>query len=168
MAKQKFRELTPYQARFVREYIQCNCAQKAIIAAGYKGRGPRQRGWYLLHSIPAVVEAIAAFRKAIVTEGKYGFEKAMDETERAINFAMEHKAPNAIPRLIELRMKMNGLLVERIDIHVQPIDISAALAEAKNRAAIAHEKECENVSILQAAPVAIQDMREPIEDAKEV
>ena len=65
----------------------------------------------------------------------YTVETAMTELDAAMAFAETHKSAMALSRLIEIRCKLNGLLVERLEIKSY-VDIGQALEEAKRRARV--------------------------------
>ena len=56
----------------------------------------------------------------------------MKEAESAAAFAREHKNPMALVKATELRAKLSGLLIDRLEV-VPPDDLKAALLEARTR-----------------------------------
>lgn len=67
-------------------------------------------------SVPSVVERVAEIRAAMVKEIIYDAAAAMKEAEAAIAFARETRNANALVKAIELRAKLQGLLIDKHDI----------------------------------------------------
>jgi len=61
----------------------------------------------------------------------YDCAAAMADIAEAEAFARLNKSAMAVSRLVELRCRLNGLLVDRIE--VKTVDIGSALEEAKRR-----------------------------------
>jgi len=110
------RKLTPKQAAFVAEYLKDSNGTRAAIVAGYGEKNAKQTAWKLLHKIPAVVDAVAAARTEVQEQAIYNLQAAMDEAEKTIEFARETKNANAMAKAVELRAKLNGLLIDRHDV----------------------------------------------------
>jgi phage terminase small subunit len=139
------KKLTPRQAKFVSEYLIDGNAARAAVAAGYATSDAKHRGWKLLNHCEAVKRAIDNARNTITQQGVYNLEKAMTETEHAIAFAVSTKSASAIPRLLELRMKLHGLLKERHDVNVRRIDIASILREARARVYVEKDETPEEI-----------------------
>ncbi len=120
------KELTPVQAKFVAEYLKHGDGAAAARASGYTGKSPKSKAYQLLHTCENVKSAIADARKALVTQGKYNLIKAMEEADDVIAFAKEHKNPNAYVKAVELKAKLNGLLIERHDMKMTGFHVSVA------------------------------------------
>lgn len=112
----KARKLTPKQATFVAEYLKDSNGTRAAIAAGYSPRNARHQAWELLHKQPSVVEALEETRKASAKKAEYNLDTAMKEAEEAIEFSKNTKNANAYVKAVELRTKLNGLLIEKHDV----------------------------------------------------
>lgn len=80
---------------------------------------------------PAVAQAIAKVR----TEGRklaaYDLAQAMKEADDAAKFAKLHKNPMANVKAVELRSRLSGLLVDKVE--VVSVDLTKALAAAEAR-----------------------------------
>lgn len=64
-------ELTPYQLRFVDEYMKCGNKRKAMLAAGYKGKGKRSTvtsSAAKMYNIPKVKAEIERRRQIIADQ----------------------------------------------------------------------------------------------------
>jgi phage terminase small subunit len=87
----------------------------AAKAAGYSDSYARVAA-HRLGKKPAVVQAIDSIR----TEGRgiagYGLVEAMKEAEDAAAFAKIHKIPMANVKACELRAKLSGLLIDRVEV----------------------------------------------------
>lgn len=64
---------------------------------------------------------------------QYGIQEAVQEVDRAIQFAYDKENPNAIAKLLEHKSKLYGLLVEKVDIKATYVDLKGALEAAKQR-----------------------------------
>lgn len=130
----KPRELTPRQAQFVAAYIaNGGNGVRAAIEAGYAEKSAAGRAHTLLTTAPAVIAAVAEMRAEIKQRGLYTVERAMVDLDAAAAFCRQHKQGTALVRAQELKMKLSGLLVEKIDLRVQPPDIAQVLIEARKR-----------------------------------
>lgn len=65
---------------------------------------------------PEVVKVMAETRLAIVEKVKYTAIEAMKEAEMTIQFARETENASAMVKAVELRSKLMGLLVDKIDL----------------------------------------------------
>jgi hypothetical protein len=123
MRKKWQRPLSEKQAKFVAELIATGSGSKAAIAAGYKNKSPRQAAANL-KQLPQVQEALAEARKEVISRGIYNLEKAMQEAEAAIEFAERTRNANAYVKAVELRSKLNGLLVEKVDVRASGFSLN--------------------------------------------
>jgi phage terminase small subunit len=110
------RELTERQQKFVSEYLKDENGTRAAKVAGYPENGAAQQAHRLLKKTPVVIDAIAQAKKDFSTKHEYTLDKAMKEAEAAIEFAIQTKNANAYVKAVELRTKLNGLLVEKHDV----------------------------------------------------
>lgn len=111
-------KLNHRQTLFVAAFLKHGNAAQAAREAGYNPETSNQTGYNLMNRdrYPAVTDAIKAAQKKVMEEGEYNLKKAMAECEDAMNFAKETKNANALAKAVELRTKLNGLLVEKHDI----------------------------------------------------
>lgn len=65
---------------------------------------------------PIVKALVAEAQKAVQAKINYGLEQAMQEAQDAIEFAKKTENANAYVKAVELRTKLNGLLVEKLDV----------------------------------------------------
>lgn len=64
-------ELTPYQLRFIDEYMKCGNKRQAMLNAGYKGKGKRSTvtsSAAKMYNVPKVREEIERRRKELAEE----------------------------------------------------------------------------------------------------
>lgn len=115
--------LNPRQMKFVTEYMKDANGARAAIAAGYSEKTARGAAYHLLHEAPAVIDAIDKARKAVQAKAQYNLQSAMDEAQEAIVFARETENANAYVKAVELRSKLNGLLVEKVDVRQSGLNI---------------------------------------------
>ncbi len=126
--------LNPKQAVFVAEYLKDSNGSRAAIAAGYSKHSASQVAYRLLNLSPAVMEAVKEARAIAMRKCEYSAEVAMREAEEAIEFAKETKNANALVKAVELRARLNGLIIDRIDQRMAVmVDLGEALREAKAR-----------------------------------
>lgn len=107
--------------RFVEHYLvpvdgKFNGAE-AARKAGYEARTANRTAVRLL-KIPAVRAAIDAARAEAAAASSYTVEKCMDELGTAMEFAYKTDNASAYVRAVELRGKLSGHLVDRVDARV--------------------------------------------------
>lgn len=135
MAGQK---LNLRKQRFVAEYMRNGGnGVQAAITAGYAPNNARTRAWRLTNQDEAVMAEIERAQKELAERTDYGAEQAMLELGDAIEFARKKDQATAMVRAIELRMKMAGLLNDKLDVNVSGrVDVLGAVLEAKQRAGV--------------------------------
>jgi hypothetical protein len=124
--------LKPKWAKFVAEYIKSGNASQSAVAAGLNER----QGKRLLRN-PLVIAEIDRLRKEIMAEGKFGLQKAMQEAEDGIKFAVQTENANAYATLVIHRAKLHGLVIDKADhrisgsfqINISGINPSRPVAE---------------------------------------
>jgi hypothetical protein len=109
--------LTPRKEAFAIEYLRTGAAKASAIAAGYSPKSASTSAARLLKD-PVVTAFVDAARERSVAVGAYTASQAMIELEDGMRFARDTKNATALARLIELRMKQAGLLVERADVRM--------------------------------------------------
>lgn len=120
------------QRQFIAAYQRGITATQAAIEAGYSPRSAAARGYHLL-AHPQVAAELARVQDKLAEEAGYNGDKCMAELDKAIEFAIATKQPNAYVKAIELRARLAGLLRDKIDITVERVDLAGALAEATER-----------------------------------
>lgn len=58
-------------------------------------------------------------QKSVQLAANYNAQVAIEEAQRGIEFAIATNNANAYAKFVELKMKMSGLLVEKIDVRGQ-------------------------------------------------
>jgi phage terminase small subunit len=124
-------KLPPRQARFVKEYVIVGIGAEAVRRAGYKTAEASNRA-YKLMKIPAVAAAIEAGRRDVASNARYDANAAMAELNSTIEYSKTQKNSMAVVKAVELKMKLCGLLIDRLEITEKP-NITGALIEAKRR-----------------------------------
>jgi hypothetical protein len=129
-----FAQLKPRHAVFVTEYLTGITATEAARRAGYSdaaGRASR-----LLTTNESVMRAIDAWRERQRLRGEYTVEKAMRETERGMVLAEKGNQMNAFVRAVELRARLHGLLVDKVEATIDTgPNLAQAIALARQRGA---------------------------------
>lgn len=120
-------KLTPKQIRFL-ELMASGIEQKqAGEQSGLRSSGSR----YRVLTNPVAQQYLSSLRaesRAIVA---YDIACAMQEAKEARDFAIEHENPMAVVKATELRAKLSGLLVDRVEIST--VDLTGALSRAEHR-----------------------------------
>jgi len=117
------------QQKFIEAVARGESVQQAARLAGFSPSYARKSSRLLKH--PAIAQAVAAIRTEARTVAAYGLVEAMKETESAAAFARLHKNPMALVKATELRAKLSGLLVDRVE--VVEVDLRGALDRAEAR-----------------------------------
>jgi hypothetical protein len=122
-------ELNDRQRKFVAEVARGVSAQDAARKAGFSPSYARKSSRLLKH--PGIAQAIAAIRAEGRTLVAYDLAAAMREAESAATFARMNKNSMALVKACELRAKLSGLLIERIE--TVAIDLKGSLEQARAR-----------------------------------
>lgn len=140
--------LTPQQEHFVRLVASGLKPSSAAQKAGYSASYARKAG-QLLH-VPTIARELKAVQTAVRDSIAYDASAAMKECAEAIAFAKQHKNANAYVKAVELRAKLSGLLVERIEVF--SMDMKGALEMAKRRVRhLTPNGEAENLDLIEDA-----------------
>jgi hypothetical protein len=127
-------KLTPKQQKFIAAWQTGIDGTHAAIGAGYSRKSARYTAYHLLNENAAVMAEVAKVRKQLAEDAKYNGEKCMAECDEGLAFAKATNNANALARLIELKAKLTGLLVQKIDLNVDSRPhVAEALAEARAR-----------------------------------
>jgi phage terminase small subunit len=131
----KRKSLTPRQVKFVAAYIEGHGGAESARLAGYSPASSRNRACELLNENETVMAAISEAQAALRKEANYNAEKSMVELDEKIKQATEAKQYSAVARLVELKMKLAGLLTEKKDapaanfmININGIDDTPAIS----------------------------------------
>lgn len=130
--------LTLRKQKFCSEYLtNGGNAAAAARAAGYAHDHASHQGWLLVNRDEAVKAELDRARAELTERTDYNAANAMEELGEVIDFARNTKNATAMARAVELRMRMAGLLVEKVDVNVSgEIDIVGALLEGRQRAGL--------------------------------
>lgn len=106
---------TPLQEKFLKAHAEGVGVLKAAEVAGYSK--PKSSLSTILNS-PAVAGALEERRKVVAEKIVYTAVEAMKEAEEGMKFARETRNANAYVKAVELRTKLQGLLVEKHDFRM--------------------------------------------------
>jgi len=120
------------EQRYAAGIIKGLTKKQAAIEAGFSV-SVAEHSVSKIHEKPAVQAAIQEARTEIRAAAVYDHAQAMAEAGEAIEFAKKHGNSMALVKAIELRSKLSGLLIERVEAKVAVVDIRSALEEAKGR-----------------------------------
>ena len=102
--------LTPEMRRFVEEYIKLGSVRGAAMLAGITYS--RGQGYMRLPQVDALIESRF---KDLQQETGYTQEKALEEAEFARQFSQKKGNSMALVKAVELKAKIAGLLIEKVD-----------------------------------------------------
>ena len=117
--------LTPKQESFAQAVVsgmtQSDAYRSAYSAGKMKAETIQRKACELMKDgkITARVEEL---RKPVVEKLQYDLEKAMGEAQEAFEVARDKENGGAMVAAVTLRAKLNGLLVERKEITINPIE----------------------------------------------
>jgi hypothetical protein len=117
------------QQKFIDAMARGLSAQEAARHAGFSPSYARKSSRLLKQ--PMIASAIAGIRMEGRKLAAYGLSEAMKEAEAVCAFAKLHKNAMAYCKGTELRAKLSGLLIDRIE--VVPVDLRGALDRAEAR-----------------------------------
>jgi hypothetical protein len=112
-------QLTAQQAMFVTEVMAGTDRVDAVIKAtkgGIARVNASSRATRWLNMTPPVMLAVDLGKREMAEKAGYTASAAMQEANDAIEFAKATKNANAYVKAVELRAKMSGLLVDRVDV----------------------------------------------------
>lgn len=69
-----------------------------------------------------IIARIAELRKPVVEKLQYTLEKAMEEAEQAFNVAKVKENGGAMVAAVQLRAKLNGLIIDKKEVRTSPLD----------------------------------------------
>lgn len=98
--------------------------KQAAIAAGSRGPG-------IFLKNPNVIAALAEVQSRAQDLAVYDTARCMAEALDAMEFAREMENAGAVVRAVELRARLSGLLIDRVE--VVHLDLRAALERAQTR-----------------------------------
>lgn len=123
--------LTARQARFVNVYLSGKSATEAARQAGYREAYAHKAPQTILKH-PSVAVAVRDAQNQLRGKTMFDMEQAVHEADEMIIFARAKGNAMAAAKLLELKCKLHGLLIERIE--TQPrIDLTDVLNEARIR-----------------------------------
>jgi phage terminase small subunit len=100
---------------FVERFLELGDGAKAARAAGYSHRGADRLAWRLLHRDPLVKTAVEEGRLALRERNEITVDDMIVRFDADHDFAIESGNANAAVRASEMKAKLAGLLVDRID-----------------------------------------------------
>ena len=122
--------LSHKQLQFLNEYAKTNHIKNAAMSVGYTARSAPQMGLRTLRN-PLAQEYLQTLRTNSQAISGYDVATAMAEALDVIHFAKEHRNANAYCKAVELRAKLSGLLIDRVEVF--SADLKGALLAASKR-----------------------------------
>lgn len=106
---------TEEEIKFAEGYVKFG----TIVDAAKFAQIPSTRDIYRFLDRPQVQAEIKKIREKAEQEAAYGANEAMKEAEEAMAFAKETRNANAFVKAVELRSKIKGLLIDKVDLRSQ-------------------------------------------------
>jgi hypothetical protein len=129
---QEDKALTARQRKYIEAVGSGQDSVSAALSAGY-GKAYAQAAASRIGKIPAVAKALESIRAEFRSRTLYDLEAAVSEIDRALSFAYSKGNPMSVAKLLELKSKLHGLLIERLHIREEIIDLRGALDQARTR-----------------------------------
>lgn len=105
-------KLSARHKRFVQEFVLDGNAAAAAQRAGYSPRSSKNAGHRLLRR-PSIQEAIAVAQADVQARAGDSAERVVRDLLQACEGAAEDRSWAALGKLLELRCKVEGMLVDR-------------------------------------------------------
>ncbi len=118
MAYKGSNKFDPRKERFLQEIVKDGNATRAAVAAGAP-RGSASATGHNLMGDPYIKEALQKVRENSVKMAGFNADEALKQADQAIEFAISSDNANAYVKALELKSKIQGLLVEKIDVRAQ-------------------------------------------------
>lgn len=117
---------------FIAGILRGECPTVAARAAGY-GEDYARRAAQNLMQQKVVKDELEKMRQTIREKTLYDVDAALVDLNGARERAIANKNSMAETKILELKMKLHGLLVEKLEVKNDVIDIGLVLAEARAR-----------------------------------
>lgn len=127
-------ELTPPIKRLTHrqiKFIELVGAGMAHHEAGAQSGLRSSTSRYRCLTNPIAIQYLSSLRAESRAIAAYDIACAMAEAKEARDFAIEHENPMAVVKATELRAKLSGLLIDRVEIAT--VDLRGALSKAEAR-----------------------------------
>lgn len=106
--------LTPRQQAFVEQFLKSGDGKAAAIAVGYKISDAASNASRILR-LPKVKKMLDQARAKSIAHASYNLETAHAEMSRLLEISVNLRQMTAASRFAELKAKLHGLLVEKVD-----------------------------------------------------
>lgn len=123
----KRKQISPQQMRYAEYRGQGLTQTEAALKAGYASKC----GAYKAERNPQVVKYLAEIQRNTAVITAHTAVTAMEEAKEGMTFAKQTNNANAYVKAVELRAKLSGLLVDRVELFTA--DLRGALLEASKR-----------------------------------
>jgi phage terminase small subunit len=111
----KIGKLTRRQALFVAAVLKGTPGTQAAIEAGYSRKCAGDAANRLTNEVPAVREALKAGQELVRAEAQVTAVTMIHQADEDRQFAMENRNPMAAVKSSELKAKLAGLLIDKIE-----------------------------------------------------
>ena len=124
--------LNPKQMDFVRHYTSGKSAAEAAPPSPRRTTPGAQRSSYS-EARPSAAR-LNALRGAVREAADYDLNEAVKEIDSLISFAREKGNPMAAVKGAEVKLRLFGMLTDKLRVEQTTIDLTETLAEARSRA----------------------------------
>lgn len=121
------KQISPQQLQYAEYRAQGLTQGAAALKAGYKSK----TGAYKADKNPIVRRYLSEIQRSAAIRIGYVVATAMDEAQQGMVFARETENAAAFVKAVELRAKLSGLLIDRVEVF--SMDMKGALDQARAR-----------------------------------
>ena len=120
------------EAKYIDAIIRGLGKTDAAIAAGFSP-STAKHSVHRIHNRPRVQAAIQKAQEEVRKQAVYDTASALREIDSTILYAREKGSAISIAKLLDLKCRLCGLIVDRAHVVTETVDLRAALLESKAR-----------------------------------
>lgn len=121
------KQISPKQLLYAQLLSQGLTKSEASRKVGWKSRA----GKFKADRNPLVQEYLSNIQQSVAIRASHTVVQAMHEAEQGMIFAKETENAGAFVKAVELRAKLSGLLIDRVEVF--SMDMKGALDQARSR-----------------------------------
>jgi len=129
------KQLNTKQLAFVAAIKSGQNGAQAAITAGYSQKSARFAARTLManENVKAEIDRVHA---ELRQSTQYGLEQAVAECDEVLTLARARGDVKAMAKPLELKLRLHGLLRDKLDITLERVDINTAITDARNRVSL--------------------------------
>jgi phage terminase small subunit len=112
---ERLRALSALQSRFVEAFLETKNATAAAIKAGYAEKNAKGAGYKLLRRNKSVQAAVKEREQQLRERNDVTIDTMINQLDEDRQFAVKTNNATAAVRASEIKAKLTGLLIDRID-----------------------------------------------------